>query len=310
VNGVRQPAVVIEGGVRAVSDSIAILWRFSRPHTIIGTTLSVVGLYAIAAEAGHSSGGLDLFATLIAAWGVNLAIVGLNQVEDVEIDRINKPDLPIAAGDLTEGTARVIVAIAAVVPVAMAVTQGVLELVAVLTALVVGASYSLPPLRLKRFPAVAALSISLVRSVVVNLGVFGHFAGSLEAVPGIVWALTLFVVPFGLAIALLKDVPDVPGDRQFSIRTFSVRLGPGRVVAIAVALLSADYVSMSVAGAVVLGAVAVPLWVLGHAAALAVLVLAWRGVHSHDPSSVARFYHRVWGLFFLEYVLVPITVIV
>ena len=32
---------------------------------------------------------------------VNVFIVGINQLEDVEIDRINKPFLPIAAGDLT-----------------------------------------------------------------------------------------------------------------------------------------------------------------------------------------------------------------
>ena len=29
---------------------LVVLWRFSRPHTIIGTTLSMVGLYLIAAS--------------------------------------------------------------------------------------------------------------------------------------------------------------------------------------------------------------------------------------------------------------------
>ena len=31
-----------------------------------------------------------------------------------------------------------------------------------------------------------------------------------------------FFTIFGTVIALVKDVPDVPGDRQFGIRSFSV----------------------------------------------------------------------------------------
>ena len=89
-------------------------------------------------------------------------------------------------------------------------------------ALAVGALYSLPPFRLKRFPVAASLCITGVRSLVVNLGVYWHFAGDI-APP--VWALCLFVLPFSFAIAVLKDVPDIEGDRRYSIRTFTVRLG-------------------------------------------------------------------------------------
>ena len=69
----------------------------------------------------------------------------------------------------------------------------------------------------------ASLCISGVRSVVVNLGVYWHFAGQID--PPVI-ALCLFVLPFSLAIAILKDVPDIEGDRRYSIRTFTVRLGP------------------------------------------------------------------------------------
>jgi hypothetical protein len=33
-----------------------VVWRFSRPHTIVGTTLSVVGLYLIAVAEGAPAG--------------------------------------------------------------------------------------------------------------------------------------------------------------------------------------------------------------------------------------------------------------
>ena len=80
-----------------------LLWRFGRPHTLIGTTLSVLGVYVLVAidvaEVGDRLG--DLLARSLAASSVNVFITGINQLEDVEIDRINKPFLPIAAGDLS-----------------------------------------------------------------------------------------------------------------------------------------------------------------------------------------------------------------
>jgi homogentisate phytyltransferase / homogentisate geranylgeranyltransferase len=80
------------------------LWRFSRPHTLVGTTVSILGIYAIAAAelpgAALGDGVGDLALTLLAGAAVNIYIVGLNQCEDVEIDRINKPWLPIPAGRL------------------------------------------------------------------------------------------------------------------------------------------------------------------------------------------------------------------
>src|SRR3954470_9056705 len=125
----------------------------------------------------------------------------------------------------------------------MAVTQGTLETVAVATGLAVGALYSLRPFRLKRFPVAASLCISGVRSVAVNLGVYWHFAGRIDSP---VWALCLFVLPFSLAIAVLKDVPDIEGDRRYSIRTFTVRLGPERVFQIGMTALVLAYAGMIV----------------------------------------------------------------
>jgi homogentisate phytyltransferase/homogentisate geranylgeranyltransferase len=301
--------VAFAAGVRALPVHAAVLWRFSRPHTIVGTTVSVIALYAIAAAAGEGTGALDLGATLIAAGCVNVAIVGLNQIEDIEIDRVNKPQLPLAAGELTPAAAKLIVGVAAIVPVAMAITQGPIESAAVLSALLVGAAYSSPPLRLKRFPAVAVCSISLVRALAVNLGVYGHFAGSLSDVPAAVWALTIFVLPFSAAIALLKDVPDIEGDKRYRIHTFSIRLGPRRVFAIALALLAAAYLAMAIPVALELSQVSRPVFTAGHLAALA-LLLAWAArVDLGDVPEFTRFYLRVWQLFFLEYVLVAISFI-
>jgi homogentisate phytyltransferase/homogentisate geranylgeranyltransferase len=249
---------------------------------------------------------------IVAGAGVNLAIVGVNQLTDVEIDRINKPHLPLAAGDLTPEAAWGIVAVSAVVPVVLALTQGALETAAVLAALAIGAAYSLPPVRLKRFPVVASLCISGVRSAVVNLGVYGHFSlafGGTLAIPGAVWALTLFVLPFSFAIAVLKDVPDMEGDRRFRIATFTVRLGPEWAARLGLGALVLAYAGMIVAGPLLIGGVQPAVLAAGHAAALGLLLTWARRADPADPAAFSAFYMRVWGLFFLEYALVPVAVL-
>ena len=288
----------------------SVLWRFSRPHTLLGTFISAVGLYVIAVSELPGSGLDDLFWVIVAGACVNVAIVGVNQITDVEIDRINKPHLPLAAGDLSRETAWRIVAVAALVPVVLALTQGPLEVAAVVAALAVGAAYSVPPVRLKRFPVVASLCISGVRAIAVNLGMYGHFAvafgdGSLTIAPA-VWALTAFVLPFSFAIAVLKDVPDIEGDRRFRIATFTVRLGARRAARLGLAALVAAYAGMIVLGPLLVDDADGLVLAAGHAAALA-LLLTW--ARRADPADFSAFYMRVWALFFAEYALVPLAVV-
>jgi homogentisate phytyltransferase/homogentisate geranylgeranyltransferase len=292
------------------------LWRFSRPHTIVGTTVSIVSLYLVAVATlprlSFGGGLWDLWWTLVAGLAVNVYIVGINQIEDVEIDRVNKPFLPLAAGEMTHEQARAVVGATAGIAVVLAVSQGVVETVAVLAALAVGTAYSTPPLRLKRFPVAASLCISGVRSIVVNLGVYAHFSLALGpsgtvSIPAAVWALTVVVLPFSFAIAILKDVPDAEGDRRFRIMTFTVRVGGAKVLRAGLLALALAYLGMAVAGPLLIPE-AQP-WVLagGHLAALA-LLLGWaRGADPDDPAVFTRFYMRVWKLFFLEYALMALA---
>jgi homogentisate phytyltransferase/homogentisate geranylgeranyltransferase len=282
---------------------LGVLWRFSRPHTIVGTTLSVLGIAVITGTDGF----MPLLLALLAGLTVNVFIVGINQVEDVEIDRINKPGLPIAAGELSPATAKVVVAVCAVAPLLMAIASGAVETAAVVVALAVGAAYSVPPFRLKRFPAVAAGCISLVRAIVVNLGVALHFT---DTVPPAVWALTAFVLPFSFAIAVLKDVPDAEGDRAHRILTFTLRLGPEQAFRMGMAALTVAYLGMATAGAVLADDANPIVMAAGHLAALALLWKWARQVDPTDHEGFTAFYMKVWALFFCEYVLVPAAVLI
>src|SRR3954470_5803026 len=298
-------------GVASGRSAPALLWRFSRPHTIVGTTLSVLALFAIATTA-FPRAPLDtelfhLFWTLVAAWCVNVFIVGINQLEGVGVDRINKPFLPVAAGDLSPAAGWRIVAACAALPLVLAVTQGAAEVLAVAAGLAIGTAYSVPPLRLKRFPALASLSITFVRSAVVNVGVWLHFSGAFgggSAIHPAVWALIAVTVPFSFAIAILKDVPDVEGDRRYAIATFSVRLGARPVLAIGLAALTLGELGMATVGAALLDGANTVLLVAAQLAATAALWAFATSVDLADRASITRFYLRVWMLFFAEYAIV------
>lgn len=300
----HRPASAAVAAPRAAP--LGVLWRFGRPHTLIGTSVSVLALFLLASDgsgAGVGTMAFHLWWTLVAAAAVNVFIVGINQVEDLEIDRINKPELPIAAGELSLVAARRIVAACAVLPVGLALTQGGRELVAVLIALAVGWAYSCPPVRLKRWPVPAALSITLVRALVVNLGVWWHFSQAFRdgsvGIDAAVWVLAAVTVPFAFAIAVLKDVPDLEGDRRHGIRTFTVRLGPQRATSLGLGALllagagvvAAGFALLPVVAALVLSALTL---------AAAAFLLAGRG-------DVKAFYQRVWRVFFLVYVVIPLT---
>ena len=302
------------GAVAAPARAASVLWRFSRPHTIIGSAVSVVGLFAICVDAigrvDAGSAAFHLFWTLVAAVSVNVFIVGINQITDVEIDRVNKPYLPIAAGDLSVERAWLIVAVSGALPIVLALTQGALELAAVIAALAIGTAYSVPPARLKRFAILASLCVAGVRSAIVNLGVAAHFTSALgdqTTIPAGVWALTAFVLPFSLAIAILKDVPDAEGDRAHTILTFTVRHGGRAVLRAGLAILTLAYLGMAVLGPLLVTGADPVLLCLGHLAALAALLAAARSADPSDRAGFTRFYLRVWLLFFLEYAIVPIS---
>ena len=89
----------------SISKTLKVAYKFSRPHTIKGTILaSFMGVTrALQENPGSMSWALLPRAAvgLVALLCGNAYIVGVNQIYDVEIDKINKPFLPIAAKDLT-----------------------------------------------------------------------------------------------------------------------------------------------------------------------------------------------------------------
>ncbi|MEO1377124.1 MAG: homogentisate phytyltransferase [Cyanobacteria bacterium J06635_10] len=292
-------------------------WKFSRPHTIYGTSLSVLGLYLISIALTNSNfpfpnsySLVSLLGAWIACLSGNVYIVGLNQLQDVEIDKINKPHLPVASGEFTQRTGEIIVTITGVLALGLSWFLGPFLFGMVAISLTIGTAYSLEPIRLKRFPFWAAICIFSVRGAIVNLGLFLHFSWVLQAkqsIPPTVWTLTWFILIFTIAIAIFKDIPDMEGDRQYNITTFTIKLGKETVFNFSRWLLTVCYAVMVLVG--ILGftqvnsifSIVVHLLILGF--------MWWRTQQTdlQDKSSLASSYKFIWKLFYIEYLIFPIS---
>jgi homogentisate phytyltransferase/homogentisate geranylgeranyltransferase len=291
----------------SAADKARALLRFTRPHTVIATTCQVIGVFVIVAGAAGFGRGL---AALLWAWlgsqAVNLYVVGLNQLVDVPIDRLNKPYLPLAGGELSRREGVALVGVAGVAALVIGAGQSAYLFLVFAVVMLLGTVYSVPPLRLKGRPVWAAVSIALARGVVANLGLYLHFhrvLHSLAAEPP-VWAL-FFFFGFGLVIALFKDIPDRDGDDQHNVRTLTVRWGPERVFNLGRGLLTVLYLAAigaawrwsSVGGVVV----------AGQAAALALFWALSLRTDPAQPRSMMRLYLALWGLFYAEYALLAVS---
>ncbi|MGF1540879.1 MAG: homogentisate phytyltransferase [Pleurocapsa sp.] len=300
---------------------VSSLWKFSRPHTIIGTSLSVLALYLIALATSTQGSPSVVESSAIAIANIeemllvwlaclcgNVYIVGLNQLWDVEIDRINKPDLPLASGVFSRRQGQWIVGISGFLAIVIAGLSGNWLLATVVVSLFIGTAYSLPPIRLKRFPLFAAFCILTVRGIVVNLGLFLHFGDKFQAVESLnpyVWTLTLFILLFTVAIAIFKDVPDLEGDRKYHINTFTLVIGKSAVFNISRGVITICYFGTILAGIFWLNSTNLVLFIGCHLILLGLLWWRSQNVDLEQKSAIALFYQFIWKLFFLEYLLFP-----
>ncbi len=292
----------------------SIAWRFSRPHTIIGSLLSTWSLYFMSAyPQAEVKNQIALFIlTLISAIGCNLYIVCLNQITDIELDKLNKPHLPLASGEISKSAARVIIMVSALVCVISSYLAGWLMFALVLIVGALGTAYSVPPLKFKKHHLGAAFSITLVRGVLVNILMFLHFqweiAETLEF-PLYMWPLVLFMILFSIGIAWLKDIPDIKGDRNHGIETLAVNRGSRWVFRGAISLVSFSYLTLVLWGLIGLPGFNKVFLSSFHFVVWVLFLLGSLKANPFIKKDVKVFYRFYWVLFFVEYLFYPLGLV-
>lgn len=307
-----------EDHIGAVGQAVKSLYKFSRPHTIIGTALSVcsISLAAVQGASNPAWGSQQIWAVGIAlssALLANISIVGTNQCFDIDIDKINKPYLPLASGEWTLTTGITVSAVTGILASAIAIASGSVPLIAtVLGSIVLGVAYSadVPLLRWKKHPLAAATCILVVRAVLVQVGFWKHMeVAGLGGMPGVpnpsMLFLASFMTLFSIVIALFKDIPDVRGDQLHATRTAPVRFGTRNVFWVCISLLLLDY-------SLALGYIAVTcdglvriLTLLCQASFPVALLAHARDTDLSKHADLVDMYMFVWKLFYAQYLLFP-----
>ncbi|XP_010519997.1 PREDICTED: homogentisate solanesyltransferase, chloroplastic [Tarenaya hassleriana] len=290
-------------------------WRFLRPHTIRGTALGSAALVGRALiENTHLIKWSLVFKALSGLLALicgNGYIVGINQIYDIGIDKVNKPYLPIAAGDLSVQSAWSLViffAIAGVSVVALNFGPFITSLYSL--GLFLGTIYSVPPFRMKRFPVAAFLIIATVRGFLLNFGVYYATRAAL-GLP-FQWSapvafITSFVTLFALVIAITKDLPDVEGDRKFQISTLATKLGVRNIAFLGSGLLLLNYVSAILIAFYMPQVFRRNLMIPAHMILASCLIFQTWVLEkaNYTKEAISGFYRFIWNLFYSEYLVFP-----
>ncbi|RDX77084.1 Glycinol 4-dimethylallyltransferase, partial [Mucuna pruriens] len=297
-------------------------FMFSSPYAMTASTLSMISATLLAVEKLSDISSLYLIGVLqvvIPSFFMGIYIAGLNQLCDLEIDKINKPYLPLASGQISFTTGSF----------GLGWTIGSWPLIwSLLLSCLLWTTYSInvPLLRWKRYPLLAAMIIFATWAIIFPIPSFLHMQEHIifyacnndntslshnfvfkrpTIFPRSLKIFVAFTSLYSVGIALFKDIPDIEGDTKFGIYSFSARLGPKWVFWICVSLFEMAF------GVPFLAGLTSPhLWIkivtgLGHAVLTSILWYQAKSTDLRRKTSIASFYLFIWKLLCAEYCLLP-----
>jgi geranylgeranylglycerol-phosphate geranylgeranyltransferase len=200
----------------------------------------------------------------------------LNDVHDIDVDRVNRPNRPLPRGQVGAAEARVLWSLLTLGGLGTALLVSSVHLVIAVVSVALVAAYNT---RLKAVPIVGNVAVSVVVATALLYGALS-LNGLAPAIPA-----ALFAFLTTLAREILKDVEDLSGDSAQSISTYAVVRGPRAACRLAAALLLAT-----------VGLTVIPFLVLDYDGTYLILVLpadgmmlaaAWNALSS-NPADTAR----------------------
>lgn len=271
--------------------------RFARPATLAAPAAGVAG-GAVAATGGWPADPFPLVLAVTSALLLTGASNGLNQIADVETDRINRPERPLPSGRMSLREAFWLTGALLAGAFLTAAAGGGAYLACVVITVPVTAAYSFPPLRTKRIPFLANATIATPRGLLLVLAGWAVGGGIARQEAWILGGL-MWLYVFG--VSTTKDFADAEGDRATGCVTLPILYGPRRAAWFVAPFLVAPYAALPLlaqagllpGGARAWALVGLPLATMG-AVAAALLVRDPLPPPSGRP-------HPAWGLMYLQY---------
>ena len=237
----REAAVRSSPGRLGWGESLRVALMLGRPRTCVPGLLGFAFGWAQGGGAATALFFLGLLLTVVYGLLANL----YNAYTDLAEDSRN---LPARVWLVLQVGVRRLLAIShamTLVLLVLAPLYGAAYLVPMAVALVGALQYSFKPLRLKARPALGPIGMSLAVFGPYLLGYFGSPAG-VRVPDGDTWALLAFMIVWFVPKGMVKNLPDIDGDRAAGLRTsatvFATREAAARA---AMAATMAGYLSLA-----------------------------------------------------------------
>ncbi len=209
----------------------ALLVEFSRPFTLVAPALGFAsGAVTAAGAAPREPWSPDLviypLIGLVMAAVLNAASNALNQIYDLEIDRINKPKRPLPSGRLSarDAWSFTLATYALALVLAWLVAPGGRHecFWIVVVATIITILYSVPPFRTKRLGIWANVTIAIPRGVLLKVAGWSAVKTIVGVEP---WFIGAIFGLFLLGASTTKDFADMEGDARGGCRTLPIIYG-------------------------------------------------------------------------------------
>ena len=256
--------------------------ELARPFTMLAPFIGILSgsLVAMGDMGSYAPIGMGVLAGIVGAL-LNAASNSINQVYDLEIDRINKPDRPLPSDRMTASQAMTFAWILYVICLILGWVVNPVYFIVVLVSTAFTWGYSAPPVRLKNNGILANIAMAVPRGFLMVVGGWvavrpDHWA---DPTP---WLIGLIIFLFVMGAASTKDFADVKGDEAGGARTVVVVFGYRRAAWMIAPFLVIPYL-------------VIPFLALGphvHGKAIWLSILALWGIYTawlilRDPDSLA-----------------------
>ncbi len=147
----------------------------------------------------------------------------MNQIEDVEIDRVNgKNYRPIASGEISEEKAQAVAWFFAIFSILIGFAINIYYGFFMVAFLLAGVLYNIEPFRLKKRLWLNTTSLAISRGLLPLPAAWSIFGNVGDATP---WLIGSIMAVWVLAWQNTKDINDIEGDKKFGIMTPAVYHG-------------------------------------------------------------------------------------
>ena len=217
-----------------MSGKAALYFELSRPFTLVAPALGFAS-GAVTATGAHPREALSAAIFIYPIVGLTMAAVlnaasnALNQIYDLEIDRVNKPTRPLPSGRMSLSSAWTFTIITYAIALGLAwfVEPGGRHecFWIVVVATIITVLYSAPPFRTKRLGIWANVTIAIPRGVLLKVAGWSAVKTVIAVEP---WFIGAIFGLFLLGASTTKDFADMEGDARGGCRTLPIIYGVRR----------------------------------------------------------------------------------